>query len=271
MKPFFRIFLVAVFAFVGINSVEAQIRLGVNGIEFVSEGDSVASSSSKQKSYYSSSSVRVNNSKSRFSLNIGRSSYSSIPIVECGWNVLSDIDYAPYQGMDVGNFFDIHNWQSTQLTLNLLHAGIYNRHSKVGFNVGLGVRANNYRFNPDMALKRDNGMVMPYKVENVKKSKFHMTSIHIPAEVMFGNPRRVAFSVGGYLDLAMNSHSKIKFREGDKKKYKEDNFPVNFIQAGATARLTFGFVSLYVSYQPTQLFKTGCGPKIQQWTIGLGL
>ena len=34
MKLFFRIFLVAVFVFVGINSVEAQIRIGVDGIEF---------------------------------------------------------------------------------------------------------------------------------------------------------------------------------------------------------------------------------------------
>ncbi len=266
-----RILILFAALMLGATAAEAQIRLGVNGIEFVSEGDSVATSSSKQKSYYSSSSVRVNNSKSRFSLNIGRSSYSSIPIVECGWNVLTDVDYAPYQGMDVGNFFEIYNWQSTQLTLNLLHAGVYNRQSKVGFNVGLGVRANNYRFSPDMALKRENGMVMPYKVENVKRSKFHVASIHIPAEVMFGNPRRMAFSMGGYLDLAMNSHSKIRFSEGETKRYKENNFPVNFIQAGATARLTFGFVSLYISYQPTQLFKTGCGPKMQQWTIGLGL
>ena len=49
------------------------------------------------------------------------------------------------------------------------------------------------------------------------------------------------------------------------------NLPTNFIQAGVTARLKFGDFSIFATYQPTQIFKTGCGPNMQSWTIGLGL
>ena len=92
--------------------------------------------------------------------------------------------------------------------------------------------------------------------------------LHIPMEVTFGNPRRFAFSVGGYADLVMNSHTKIKYHGGHKEKV--HNFPTNFIQAGATARVSFHDFSIFCSYQPTQIFKTGRGPEAQQWTIGIG-
>jgi hypothetical protein len=74
--------------------------------------------------------------------------------------------------------------------------------------------------------------------------------------------------MGGYVDMVMNSHTKIKYKGGNKDKV--HNFPVNFIQAGVTARVTmFGF-SIYGQYTPTQLFKTGRGPEMSQWTIGIG-
>jgi hypothetical protein len=114
---------------------------------------------------------------------------------------------------------------------------------------------------------------MPYNIadvatRSVKKSKFNIASVHIPVELIFGKPNKFAFSVGGYVDMVMNSHTKIKYKGG--KKDKEHNYPVNFIQAGATARLSFRWFSIYATYQPTQIFKEGRGPRAQQWTIGIG-
>lgn len=274
MKPFFRIFLLATLVLVGINSAEAQIRIGVDGIEFlgVNDADSLSVDNSQKKSLQASSIMWVQ-TKPRRQFSIGRRALSTIPMVELGWNVLSNVGYAPYEGMDVGNFLDIRNWKSTQVTVNLLQVAAYDYRSKVGFTLGLGLRANNYRFSKDMSLRRDGGIVMPYKIADVtdrgvKKSKFNIASVHIPAEVMFGNPGRFAFSVGGYVDMVMNSHTKIKYHGG--KKDKEHNLPVNFIQAGATVRATFRWFSVYATYQPTQIFKTGRGPEAQQWTIGIG-
>ena len=128
---------------------------------------------------------------------------------------------------------------------------------------------NNYRFGPDMMLKQEGKLVMPYAVEGAKRSNFSITSIHMPVELLFGNPNRISFAVGGYLDLVADSRSVVKYGRKNRERFK--GMPTNFIQAGATARLKFEDFSIYASYHPTEIFKTGCGPKIQSWTIGFGL
>ena len=269
-----RILILLAFIVVGVSSAQAQIRIGLNGIELYSEPqDSLSASKSKAKSSsssYSSSYFNTKKSKVKYYSALLNSNLSSIPMVECGWNVLQSVDYAPYAGMEVGEFFDIKNWQSVQLSLNLLHTGFYIPTSKVGFCFGLGVRFNNYRFSPDMTLKQEGTLVMPYAVDGAKRSNFSLTSIHMPMELLFGNPNRISFAVGGYLDLVADSRSVVKY-EGRKNRERFKGLPTNFIQAGATARLKFEDFSIYATYQPTQIFKAGCGPKVQPWTIGFGL
>lgn len=195
---------------------------------------------------------------------------SVIPSFELGWNIMTTPDYSMYGG-EVGTFFDLNNWKSTQVTVNLLNLTFRSRSRKVGVDIALGIRANNYRLNRDVSLTRVDGMVTPYEIDaaKVKKSKFNVASLHIPLEFWVGKPSKVAFSVGGFIDMTMNSHTKIKFKGGSK--HKEHNFPVNFIQAGVTARLKFKGISIYGSYTPTSLFKTGRGPEMQQWSFGIGI
>lgn len=194
---------------------------------------------------------------------------SMIPFFELGWNVMSSPDYSIYNGTD-GNFFDLNNWKSTQVTINLLNASIRARSGKVGFDVALGIRANNYRLSSNTSLTRVDGIVTPFEIEkSTKKSKFNVASLHIPLEFWVGKPHKVAFGFGGFVDMTMNSHTKIKYQGGSKDK--EHNFPVNFIQAGITARLKIKGISIYGSYTPTSLFKSGRGPEMQQWSFGIGI
>ena len=265
------LFLAALLVTVASTSAQAQLRLGINGVEFGSKSES----EEQLKEPVQFSSVAMIRTKPKKAFVIGRNSLSTIPIVELGWNVLSNLSYGePYAGQQVGDFLSLNNWKSTQVTVNLLHLSAYSHSHKFGATVGLGIRANNYRLGSDLSLRKEGGVVMPYNIaevteRGVKKSKFNIASVHIPVEVMFGHPRKFAFSVGGYVDMVMNSHTKIKYHGG--KKDKEHNFPVNFIQAGATARLSFGWFSIYATYQPTQIFKDNRGPRVQQWTIGIGL
>lgn len=196
-------------------------------------------------------------------------SASMIPFFELGWNVMSTPDYSIYNGSD-GNFFDLNSWKSTQVTVNLLNASFRSRSRKVGVDMALGIRANNYRLNGDISFTRVDGLVTPFEIEgNTKKSKFNVASLHIPVEFWVGKTNKVAFSIGGFVDMTMNSHTKIKFKGG--KKHKEHNYPVNFIQAGVTARIKIKGISIYGSYTPTSLFKTGRGPEMQQWSFGIGI
>ena len=269
MKRFFTLCaLVAAAIFLSPDTAQAQLRIGANGIEFDDDYDSKQTVSARPVISYKHDKV-----KSKFSIRIGRPSKSSIPSYELGWNVLSNVGYAPYEGTPYGEFFDIRNWKSTQFTVNLFGASAYSHSAKVGLSMGIGIRANNYRLDSSMTLAKQNGVIVPQAIADlstrgVKKSKFNIASVHIPMEVVFGNTRRFAFSMGGYVDMVMNSHTKIKYRGGSKDKV--HNFPTNFIQAGAVARFTFYGFSIFCAYQPTQLFKTGRGPEAQQWTIGIG-
>lgn len=251
------------------DKAQAQLMLGVNGIEFLDEKDSLTLQN-EQRTVQASVIAWVYRHPTRFA--IGRRSLTTIPMVELGWNSLSGVDYGLYAPEQAG-FLDLNNWRSTQFSINFFSFGAFDRHRNIGITMGLGLRANNYRLDRSLSLTKQGGVLTPYAIADVssrgvKKSKFNVAAVHLPVEVMFGHPNRFAFSVGGYVDMVMNSHTKIKYTGG--KKDKVHNFPVNFIQAGVTARVSMFGISVYGQYTPTQLFKAGRGPEMSQWTIGIG-
>ena len=261
------IFTLALVAIVCLSYSEAQAQaftIDATGIKFNENYDTESTVSV-------SPIVRVKKKKNSTALYLGKSARSTIPAFEIGWNVLSNVNYAPYAGLNTGDFLDLHNWKSTHVTLNLCSASACN--TAIGISTAIGLRFNNYRLDESITLAKGD-LIMPVPTEGMhhraaKKSKFTTAALHIPVELQFGNPRRFAFSVGGYLDMMINNHTKIKYHGGHKDK--TWNYPTNFLQAGARARLTFHNFSIFCAYQPTQLFKTGRGPEAQQWTIGIGL
>lgn len=238
-----------------------SMRLGIDGIEFVSPDNNKSSVAVGLPVWYSSSEFMI-----------GRNIPSSIPTFELGWNMLSPVDYGIYEGMGYGGFLDINNWKSTQVTVNILNFSAFNRRRNIGLALAIGIRANNFRLDKSLTLADGGQMITPSPIGSdieVKKSKFTVAAIHIPVEVSFGRWNKFSIAAGGFADIVMNSHTKIKYKGGSKDK--EHNYPVNFIQAGATLRLSFSSISLYCNYTPTAIFKSGCGPKTQMWTIGIGL
>ena len=261
------IFTLALVAIACLNYSEAQAQaftIDATGIKFNENYDTESTVSV-------SPIVRVKKKKNSTALYLGKSARSTIPAFEIGWNALSNVNYAPYAGLNTGDFLDLHNWESTHVTLNLCSASACN--TAIGISTAIGLKFNNYRLDESITLAKGD-LIMPIPTEGMhhraaKKSKFTTAALHIPVELQFGNPRRFAFSVGGYLDMMINNHTKIKYHGGHKDK--TWNYPTNFLQAGARARLTFHNFSIFCAYQPTQLFKTGRGPEVQQWTIGIGL
>ena len=261
------IFTLALVAITCLSYSEAQAQaftIDATGIKFNENYDTESTVSV-------SPIVRVKKKKNSTALYLGKSARSTIPAFEIGWNVLSNVNYAPYAGLNTGDFLDLHNWKSTHVTLNLCSASACN--TAIGISTAIGLRFNNYRLDESITLAKGD-LIMPVPTEGMhhrsaKKSKFTTAALHIPVELQFGNPRRFAFSVGGYVDMMINNHTKIKYHGGHKDK--TWNYPTNFLQAGARARLTFHNFSIFCAYQPTQLFKTGRGPEVQQWTIGIGL
>lgn len=261
MKRIIIILLVAVAAAAGGTQAAAQtMKLNSQGLSF---------GSSESDSDHSTLEANTIITYRNRGLCVGRNVKSSIPMIELGWNVPTAIGYGAYDGTEYGEFFDVREWKSTQFTLNLLQASAFTCSRSFGLSVALGIRANNYRLRNPVSLTDDGGLTVPFAPDReVKKSKFTTAAIHIPAELSFGNPYKFAVAVGGFVDMTINSHTKVKYKGGQKDK--EHNFPVNFIQAGVSARLSFRNFSVYTNYTPTQLFKAGRGPEMRVWTIGIG-
>ena len=104
-----RILILLALIVVGATAAQAQIRIGLNGIELFSDPiDSLSANKGKTKSYYysyGSSNFNQKSNKAKFSFTLLSCYNSSIPMIECGWNVLQSVDYAPYAGREVGEFF----------------------------------------------------------------------------------------------------------------------------------------------------------------------
>ena len=263
MKKFFILsLLLFTAAIIGIDKAAAQsMRLGIDGIEFTSVDEQKSPVAVGLPVRYSSS-----------SFTLGRNISTTIPTFELGWNMLSPVDYDIYDGMNYGPFLDLNNWKSTQVTVNILNFSAFNRRRNFGISAAIGIRANNFRLDKSLTLADEGSMITPSTLGGdlqVKKSKFTVAALHIPVEISFGRWDKFSVSAGGFADIVMNSHTKIKYKGGSKDK--EHNFPVNFIQAGATLRLSFHTISLYCNYTPTSIFKSGCGPRTQMWTIGIGI
>lgn len=255
MKRIFGLLLLVAGTFAATVKADAQVlKLGVDGISF--KPDTVV----KETVHYHSA-VSVKKKEKSTALYIGNSKSSSIRLFEYGWNMV-DREIS-------GDFFELNNWKSQQVTINPFNVSVTNAKRNVGLSMALGLRFNNYRFLESVTMEKVGGMVNPVPIlEDIKKSKFTTAAIHMPAEFTIGKPSRFAVSVGGFADIVYRSHTKIKYVGGHKDK--EWNFPVNFIQYGFSARVSCKYVSVYCNWYPAGLFKDGKGPKMEMWSIGIG-
>lgn len=255
MKKIVGLLMLVAGVFAATVKADAQtLKLGIEGISF--EPDTVV----KETVHYHSA-VSVKKKEKSTAIYIGNYKSSSIRLFEYGWNMV--------ERDNPGDFFELNNWKSQQVTINPFNMSITNAGRNVGLSMALGLRFNNYRFMDPVTMEKVGGVVTPVPIlKDIKKSKFTTAALHIPAEFTIGKPSRFAVSVGGFADIVCRSHTKIKYVGGNKDKVW--NFPVNFIQYGFSARVSCKYVSLYCNWYPQGLFKSGKGPKMEVWSIGIG-
>lgn len=254
-------FAVLCFVIAGVlfsGKADAQIlKLGVDGLLFGED----STHTKDVVSAHSQVSVKKKK-KNKVYVSGGFFSSSSVRSVEYGWNMVNR--------EDSGDFFDLYNWGSNQITVNPIGMSATNKWGTFGLSMAIGVRVNNYMFYDDITIGKDGGSVYPVPLEGkVKKSRFTTAAIHIPLELTVGKPSNLALSVGGFADINFNSHTKVKYAKGPKAK--EHRFPVNFLQAGLSAKIIFNSISFYCNWCPAGIFEDGKGPKMQVWSFGIGI
>ncbi|MGF7233025.1 outer membrane beta-barrel protein [Arachidicoccus sp.] len=159
-----------------------------------------------------------------------------------------------------------------------------NPHYSLGF--GLGYSSSNAFFNKKNVDIASSTTLTVSTTSNIfKKYKIVLTYAEIPLELRYSanmeNPSKgFRFAVGLKGGLLLSAHSKGKDELNSsgtslygpafiQKEYSKRFF--NTTRIDGTMRVSYGLLSLYGTYQLTQLVKSGLGPVIHPYSIGLGI
>lgn len=162
---------------------------------------------------------------------------------------------------------------------------VSNRH--FGLITGLGLEMNNFRFDENISLTRDEtGRIGPdysYDAQGIdlRKSKLTTVYLNIPllVEFQFGRsksgrkcPGFVNFGVIG--GVRLQGHTKVKYRDENGSMHtKKQHGGLNLrnFHYGVEFNAGYKYVALSARYYPHNIFVSDEGPNVQQVNIGLSL
>lgn len=173
-------------------------------------------------------------------------------------------------------YFDLNTNKSVQFDLNISELGINLIKERVGLVTGFGFRWNNYRFaNSDVVVYKGDAGITYYidSVSNYTKSKLSVTYLTVPALIEFQVPIKgesLYLAAGVEGSVKLTAKMKNKSDNGDKDK-KKDDFYVNPFNYNLTARIGYGDIGLYGTYNMQQMFRENKGPEVYQYALGVTL
>lgn len=177
-----------------------------------------------------------------------------------------------YMGLRLG--------KSTNVQLNLFEQN-FKVSQNAGFVSGLGIEWRNYRFDQNNLVLKDNTPTFQGELmtnANYIKSKLLATYLNVPLLFELQTNRYTNHSsfhiAGGIVSgLRIGSHSKVKFEDSDgtQKSKIHDSFYLNPVKFDAMALIGWGNINLYSTYALTDMFKSGKGPELRPFSMGLRL
>lgn len=177
-------------------------------------------------------------------------------------------------------FLTLNDVKSVGVNLNIfeLNGNIIN--NRFGVVSGVGLQWNNYRFDDNVVLLPDSGVIYGYKNTNITsyiKSKLVESWVRVPLFLEYQTAKRKGkqfhIAAGGVFGYKLGSHSKqVHFEGGERTKDKVySDFYLNPIKLDAEVRIGWGPINLFASYAITPLFKDNKGPELYPYMIGITL
>jgi hypothetical protein len=176
-------------------------------------------------------------------------------------------------------FMDLNTGRSWAINLNFAQYSLGFGSSQFGALTGFGLVFNNYFFDHNNSIAEVDDYVVVDSLEgNIAKSKLSSTFIRVPVllEVQFPHVnrcKRIFLSAGLVAALKLGSHTKVVFKDdnGKDKDKNNDDFNINPLRYGVTARIGYGNVSVFGEYYLTPMFTKNKGPELHPFTIGLAM
>lgn len=190
--------------------------------------------------------------------------------LEVGMNLLNNVDYSIYDKSTMdqyGEFMDLNTARSLQFNILLTDASVrLCRSGRASIGAAIYLCFNDYTFDNNITLVKQNGIVMPQSIDqSYKKSKLNTFSVQIPVVAKVNLTHKIFVAGGVYGGALLGSHTKIKFpKEKIRRPYMTPFY------AGLTARAGWDEVYAYGNWSLTELFQKDKGPAVTPITFGLG-
>ncbi len=177
-------------------------------------------------------------------------------------------------------FMDLYTGKSWNFNLNIKQYSIGFGTDRLGLVTGLGLEFNNYHFDGDNNIQEVDGNIVTKDdyPSTLTKSKLKTTFLTVPLLLegqMFGAKRskRIHVSGGVIGGLKLGSSSKVIYKEdGNRKKDKtRDDFNINPLRYGLTARLGYKALNVYANYYMTPFFEKNNDPELYPVAVGLSI
>lgn len=112
-------------------------------------------------------------------------------------------------------------------------------------------------------------------VSSYRKNKLNVTYLQAPLMLRFetkpgSNHKNFRFAFGGYYGIRIGSFTKTKTESGDKQVTRDD-FNLNKMRYGVTARIGYGGIEFFANYNLSPLFREDQGPEVSPLTLGVGI
>lgn len=205
-----------------------------------------------------------------------------------GFVNFANTDYSMYKGTEFekfGEFMELDWSHSFSMQFNIFKHSI-NLVPRNNFGIvwGLGLEYQRLRFeNNYISVMLENNRLVPRdlhdeeKFTDIKRSTFKTLYLTIPLvlelQLPANNKHRFYVSGGVMGGLRMHSKTKIVYnnQDGEKRKQKgKSNFNMIPFKADVVGRVGYRCLNVWGSYTLTRMFKSGKGPELHPYTIGLG-
>jgi hypothetical protein len=182
--------------------------------------------------------------------------------IEFGFNNLLTAGKSMVMPDDI-NYMTLHSGKSNNFNLNFpqLSLGI-TKH--FGIVTGLGLNWNNYRFSGYNNIKKGPTGEIGILDTTALLEKSKLTTVYLMVPAIFelqipSNNHHLNIAAGLIGAIKLGSHTKMEFQDGNKVK-SYDDFSLNLLRCGATARIGYANFQLYGTYYLNPLFNSHKGP-----------
>jgi len=198
--------------------------------------------------------------------------------IEIGFNSYSTGQWGRNPEM-ADDYLDLNTAKSTNFNIISPPVSLgLSRH--FGIVSALGVSFCNYRFdNNNSVISGDGGILEPfYPADGINYEKSKLATVYgvlpviLEAQIPVSYRSTLNLGAGIIGAIKLGSHTKVVYYSDGKQKDKNhDDFSLNVLRYGVTARAGYEMVQVYGTCYLSQMFEKGKGPELYPFEVGIAL